>query len=198
MSMSQSGGLFGDAASPELMAVNPVGNKVGSASGRGGSDRQSESMPHRPSESTLLMSPRISVGEEIAADMERIRASGRPVLITAGREELVAVVPIELYREMLTALARLEVDRGEHVPRHTPPLLEPDELDALLADWDVTGPPRAVLPPDDEPGGRREQLVAASPSRITTPLAKVPRPVEPSTPPAASKDGWLSLFGRSK
>ena len=149
------------------------------------------------------MSPRIAVGEDVATDMARIRASGRPVVITDGEQELVAVVPIELYREMLTALAHLETERSsEHLPLHTPPVLEPDELDALLAEWDITDAPRPMLPPVDdgrELRERREQLVAAAPSRITTPLAKIPRAVRPrgeAVEAHAAKDGWLSLFGR--
>lgn len=148
------------------------------------------------------MSPRIAVGEDVATDMARIRASGRPVVITDGEQELVAVVPIELYREMLAALAHLETERtSEHTPLHTPPVLEPDELDALLAEWDITDAPRPMLPPADdarELRERREQLVAVAPSRITTPLAKIPRPVRPgeAVEAHAAKDGWLSLFGR--
>ncbi|MEZ4436360.1 MAG: hypothetical protein R3F65_28505 [bacterium] len=146
------------------------------------------------------MSPRIAVGEDVATDMARIRASGRPVVITDGEQELVAVVPIELYREMLAALAHLETEAtAAHGPRHTPPVLEPDELDALLAEWDITDAPRPVLPPADDARERRGQLVAAAPSRITTPLAQIPRAVRPRGEAAeahTAKDGWLSLFGR--
>lgn len=183
-----------DAPSPRFEA--------GSRGRRAKSLPRRETPSQRPTESTLLMSPRIAVGEDVATDMARIRATGRPVVITDGEQELVAVVPIELYREMLAALAHLESEpTADHTPRHTPPVLEPDELDALLAEWDVTGPPRPVLPPDeaDDRHGRRANLVAAAPARITTPLAQIPRPVRPGGEVAhthTAKDGWLSLFGR--
>ncbi|MCB9528154.1 MAG: hypothetical protein R3F65_02485 [bacterium] len=135
-------------------------------------------MPRRHLETTLLMSPRIAVGEDVAADMRRIRAGGRPVVITDGQQALVAVVPIELFRELIAV-----VSGDEHRPHATPPVLEPDELDALLADWDVSQPPAPLLPPSD---GR--SVRDSEPPRPPAPVreaagARNTGPIEPIVPP---------------
>lgn len=158
-------------------------------------------MRRRHLEATLLMSPRIAVGEDVAADMRRIRASGRPMVITDGQQALVAVVPIELFRELIAAVSG---DDGDRQPRVTPPVLEPDELDALLADWDVSQPPAPLMPPSE---GR--SVRDSEPPRPATPNreaagARNTGPIEPVVAPRrddaeAERDGgWRAHAHRSE
>lgn len=123
-------------------------------------------------DSTLLMGPRVAVGEEVAAELNRIRASGRPVVVTDGAHELVAVVPIELFRQLVQALARDDAGEGRRSHR----VLEPDELHALLAEWDVSQPPAPFGPPGDdrpgEPAASRRALESSR--RVTDPVHALP------------------------
>ena len=142
-------------------------------------------------DSTLLMGPRLAVGEEVAAELHRIRASGQPVVVTDGAHELVAVVPIELFRQMVQALARQDArqdareDAGEGRRSHR--VLEPGELNALLAEWDVTQPPAPLGPPgDDRPGEpAASRRVMESSRRVTDPVHALPVSVSDS----ASREG---------
>lgn len=134
-------------------------------------------------DSTLLMSPRIAVGEKVAAELHRIRASGQPVVVTDGAHELVAVVPIELFRQMVQALARDDAGEGRPAHRAVPapkpvlaPVLEPGELHALLAEWDVTQPPAPLGPPSDERPGEpaASRRAMESSRRVTDPVHALP------------------------
>ena len=92
----------------------------------------------------LAGAPRITVSPAVVADLQTLRAADRAVVLTDGENELVAMVPVAQYRAQLAALANLEAaDPGAS----TESVLERDELDALLADWDHSQEPRPLGPP---------------------------------------------------
>lgn len=92
----------------------------------------------------LQDAPRIAVNPTVVADLETMRAADRPVVLTDGESELVVMVPVEQYRAQLLALARMGVEdsNAQAVSTGQQAVLDPDELDALLAEWDYSQGPR--------------------------------------------------------
>lgn len=110
--------------------------------------------PDRPDpDDPLRATPRIPVGGAVVADLETLRAAERAVVLTDGQTDLVVMVPVELYRAQLVALAHHVAGRGNaaaaSASRHA--VLDQEELDALLSDWDHSRGPRPVGPVGSDP-----------------------------------------------
>lgn len=107
-----------------------------------------------PSEDPLESAPRITVGPAVVEDLKALRAGERPVVLSDGEQDLVVMVSVEQYRAQLLALARqrTEESNAQALSATQKAVLDPDELDALLADWDHSRGPRPAGPPGLEKG----------------------------------------------
>lgn len=117
----------------------------------------------------LADAPRINVGPAVVADLNTLRAANRPVVLSDGEQELVVMIPVEQYRAQQLALARQRAEAGARqtataasVARSA--VLDPSEIDALLADWDHSQAPAPVGPVGQSagPGGDRGRSVRLS------------------------------------
>jgi len=97
----------------------------------------------------LARAPRITVSPAVVADLLSLKAADGPVVFTDGEHELVVMVPIEQYREQLLALARYRAEEGNAQALSTArsAVLDPEELAALLSEWDHSRKPHPVGPP---------------------------------------------------
>lgn len=112
--------------------------------------------------------PRIAVGPAVVDDLEALRAADRTVVLTDGEAELVVMVPVEQYRAQLLALARhrVEESNAQALATGRDAVLDRDELDALLAEWDHSQGPRPQRPPAD---GKMPVRLSAPPRRPSVP-----------------------------
>lgn len=119
-----------------------------------------------PSEDPLEDMPRVAVGPAVVADLKAMRTAERPVVLSDGEEDLVVMISVEQYRAQLLALDRQRAgeSNAQALTTTQQAVLDPDELDALLSDWDHSRGPRPAGPPPldrtravriSDPPGRR-------------------------------------------